>query len=210
MKHTKTEKITYLFREIGAIDDRLIHEAATWQPRRSAMPRVLLVAACLALSLALTVGAFVMASRRDKGEDAGAVGTPPTSETPASPDLDAVLLSQRETASYTTLSSAEEMDLFSGKVQVVWQYADTDELCVSRALSAGEVKDLTSQIGKGASVGESSPTLSCKVWIVMGDGRVVSPYLKSSAGNCGSDLFDYNAELLPSEDLVSCISEILA
>lgn len=210
MKRTNAEKIKYLFREIGGIDDRLIHEAATYRPRQSAMPRVMLIAACLALSLVLSVGAFLLANRKDDASDDEAVGQPPVSESPATPDLDTILLSQRETASYTVLDSADALDLFSGNARVVWQYADSDALCVSRELTGNEIKDLSAELGKGVSVGDASPALSCKVWIVMGDGRVVSPYLKSSAGNCGSDLFDYNAEILPNATFTSCISEILA
>lgn len=210
MKGTNAEKITYLFRAIGEIDDRLVQEAACYRPRQLAFSRVMLVAACLVLSTVLAVGAFVLTNRRDKGEDIGALGTPPTSESPALPALDTLLLDQRDTANYTTVASEEELDLFSGEVRVVWQYADSDTLCVSRVLTEREVGTLTRQLEKGASVGESSPALSCKVWIALGDGTVVSPYLKPSAGNCGIDLFDYNAELLPSNDFITCISEILA
>ena len=210
MKDKKAEKITYLFRAIGEIDDRLVQEAAFYRPRQSAFSRVMLVAACLALSTVLAVGAFVLANRRDKGEDIGNVGNTPMFESPALQTLDTLLLNQRDTANYTTVSSEEELDLFSGEVRVVWQYADSDTLCISRELTEREFGTLTRQLDKGTSVGESSPALSCKVWIVLGDGTVITPYLKPSVGNCGIDLFDYNAELLPSNQFISCISEILA
>ena len=207
MKNRNAEKTKYLFRAIGEIDDRLVQEAAFYRPRRSALSRVMLVAACLSLSLVLSVGAFLLANRRDSVKDEG---TPPASGTPAVANLDVLLLNQRDNASYTTVSSAEELDLFSGEVRVVWQYADSNEICVSRALTVRESANLTAHFGSGTNVGDESPMLSCKVWITLGDGTVVSPYLKASAGNLGTELFDYNAEILPTQGFISCISEILA
>ena len=207
MKRTNAEKTKYLFRAIGEIDDRLVQEAAFYRPQRSAFSRVMLIAACLSLSLVLSVGAFLLANRRDSVKDEG---TPPASGTPAVANLDVLLLDQRDNASYTTVASAEEINLFSGEVRVVWQYEDSDTLCVSRALSDRESAMLTAHLGSGTSVGENSPTLTCKVWIALGDGTVVSPYLKASAGNTDTVLFDYNAEILPTQGFISCISEILA
>ena len=207
MKRTNAEKTKYLFRAIGEIDDRLVQEAAFYRPQRSVLSRVMLIAACLSLSLVLSVGAFLLTDRRDSAKDEA---TPPASETPALTNLDSLLLDRRDSASYTTVLSAEEIDLFSGEVRVVWQYADSDTLCVSRALSDREFATLTAHLGSGTSVGEVSPALSCKVWIALGDGTVVSPYLRSSAGNTDTALFDYNAEILPDQSFISCISEILA
>ena len=69
---------------------------------------------------------------------------------------------------------------------------------------------MTREIPKGTPVGESPQALSYRVWIVMGDGSVVTPHLKPSDGNVGSaELFDYNAELIPSQAFNSQISEIL-
>lgn len=207
MKRTNAEKTKYLFRAIGEIDDRLVQEAALYRPQRSAFSRVMLIAACLSFSLVLSVGAFLLTNRRDSAKDES---TPPTSETPAVADLDSLLLDRRDSTSYTTVSVADEIDLFCGEVRVVWQYADSDTLCVSRALSDRESATLTAHLGSGTSVGESSPALACKVWIALGDGTVVSPYLRSSAGNTDTALFDYNAEILPTQGFISCISEILA
>ena len=207
MKRTNAEKTKYLFRAIGEIDDRLVQEAAFYRPHRSALSRVMLIAACLSLSLVLSVGAFLLTNRRDFVKDES---TPPTSETPAVANLDLLLLDCRDSMRYTTVSSADEIDLFGGEVRVVWQYADSDTLCVSRALSDRESATLTAHLGSGTNVGEDSPTLACKVWIALGDGTVVSPYLRSSAGNTDMALFDYNAEILPTQGFISCISEILA
>ena len=208
MRGTNAEKTKYLFRAIGGIDDRFLQEALCYRAlRRSTVSRVMTLAACLSLVLALSVGAFLLTNRRDS---VGPDDAPPAAEVPAGAALDRLLLDQRDTVSHTTLSSPEELDLFSGQARVVWQYADSSEICVSRALTEREVATLRAHLGNGTSVGDASPSLSCSVWIALGDGTVVTPYLKSSAGNTGTELFDYNAEILPTQGFISCISEILA
>lgn len=205
MRYRNQEKTKRLFRAIGEIDDWLIHEAEVWQPQRTAFPRMLMIAACLTLALSLSVGAFLISMRNVK-QDAENV---PNQSDAITSSLDTVLLEHRDTATYTTVSSAEELDFFSGAPCVVWQYKDSTELCVSRALSSGELQKLTTEIDRGTSVGVTAPSLTCQVWLLPGDGTVISPYLKSSSGNIGTELFDYNAELIPTERFASCISEIL-
>lgn len=209
MRPNNNRKKEILFRAIGEIDDRLLHEAAVYRPQeRSVLPRVLLIAATLSLAMALSVGAFLVSLRNDEGN--ATPDAPNRNEEIETNGLDAVLLNARERADYTTVESAEALDYFSGNAYVVWQYEDSQTLCLSRALTDKEVNELTAQIDQGTEVGEVSPALSCKVWILLGDGTVVSPYLKSSAGNTASGvLFDYNAELMPTERLNSCISKIL-
>ena len=81
---------------------------------------------------------------------------------------------------------------------------------MSRALTKDEVDQIYRSIGKGTKVGDTSPSPDCHVWVLCGNGEVLSPYLLASAGNVGNaELFDYNAELIPSEQLISCIADIL-
>ena len=90
------------------------------------------------------------------------------------------------------------------------QYEGDETLLRSRNLTKNEVSRIHNLLGKGESVGASSPDLLCRVWLVCGDGIVLSPYLKNTDGNKGhAVLFDYEAEILPSSDLISCISDIL-
>lgn len=205
MRYRNPEKTKRLFRAIGEIDDWLVHEAEVWRPQRSAFPRMLMIAACLTLALSLSVGAFLISMRNLKQDTENA----PNESDAILSSLDTVLLEHRDTATYTTLSSADKLDFFSGAPCVVWRYADSQSLCVSRKLTAGELQKLTTEIDRGTSVGVASPSLTCQVWILPGDGTVISPYLKSSSGNVGTELFDYNAELIPTERFNSCISEIL-
>lgn len=219
MKHTKQKKIEYLFSEIGMIEDNLVHEAMTYLPARRRRP-ALLVAASLVLMLTVALSAFAIASIRN--DDANANGDivddgndmlpDKDSEGQWAPDtssLDSLLVSSRDNASYTTLSVGEQPEYRDGKTYLVWQYEDSDELCVSRALTSFEISSLSGSIGKGAEVGEQSPSLSCKVWILTGDGAVISPYLKQSSGNVGVTVFDYDPEIIPNDAFVSCVSDIL-
>ena len=73
-----------------------------------------------------------------------------------------------------------------------------------------ELSQIRENVGKGSAVEENAPALTCSVWIVDEYGRVTTPYLKASAGNEGCDLFDYDPEIIPSEELIQCISDILS
>ena len=52
-------------------------------------------------------------------------------------------------------------------------------------------------------------TVAVSVWVLDGKGNVSTPYLKTSRGNIGCEIFDYEAEIIPDERLVDCISDIL-
>ena len=92
---------------------------------------------------------------------------------------------------------------------MAWQYADSSAVYVSRALTANETQRLETGM-KNSTNAQSTEQPACKIWILYGDGRVVSPYLHPSIGNTGeSELFDYNIEIIPDADFSSCLSEIL-
>ena len=210
MRHTKEEKIAYLFDEIGSISDVLITEAAYYRPKKRRVPVLKYVgmAACLLLCCVLLfrVGGLVgdFFSIFDKSTE-----SPEDTQTVDS--LDALLTQHEGDLQYTTLGSVGELDLFGGQAYLVWQEEGSDELCVSRPLQTYEVKNLKTRISSGQSVGadpQSSPT--CRVWIVCGDGTVITPYLKLSDGNIGvGELFDYDPELNPSSSFISYVSDIL-
>ncbi|MBQ7346660.1 MAG: hypothetical protein IJW55_01750 [Clostridia bacterium] len=207
MKYAKQAKTAYLFREIGGIDDRLVQEAMLYRPRKI-LPQFFLIAACITLSLALSVGAFLISMRGDKKDESNRNdGDLAYTDGTVAPTLDKIL---SEADAYTTVASAEALDYFSGNAYVVWQHTDSDEVYVSRVLTDRELEKLTKEIGNGKAVGAQETELTSRVWIVVGDGSVLSPYLKPSDGNIGSaELFDYNAELIPSDSFNSQISEIL-
>ncbi len=214
MNRKKLEKTAYLFSAIGEIDDVLVAEAQLYQVQvKSRSPRWLLIAATLMLALALTLST-VLVAMIGNGKDS----LPPDEIDPeqsedgvtAFSDLDQLLLDRRDSASYTQLSSADSIPFLEKESYLVWQYADSDAYCISRALTDGEVEELIKGVQRSKQVGEESPALSCRVWVVSKDGTVFTPYLIPSAGNLEyAALFDYNAELIPSKELLSCISQIL-
>ena len=227
IKKTKAER---LFRAIGEIDDNLLQEAMLYRPaRKTAFSRVILLAATLSAFAVLVVAGTVIAMRGQNGTP----NTPPVSEdhTPNAPSyseqesangeseavaLDVLLkgvLMHPGTdaptgATYTAVQDASDLPFRTGRAHIVWEYNGT--YYISRALTAREIATLTGELGKGERVGEQSPALSCKVWILLSDGTVVSPYLEPSTGNtANSSLFDYEAELIPSDAFLSYVSGIL-
>ena len=205
----RMQKSEYLFREIGNIHDRWVVEALAYKPRRSTVPRVLMIAASIALTASLLVASLIVGMKQNShtaGNTANGEDTPNFTHS-----LDALLLDCKTNpnASYTVLSSSAELDYFSSEVRVAWQYADSSAVYVSRALS----KSQTQRLEKGIQNSTNAVTAeqpSCKICILYGDGRVVSPYLHPSIGNTGeSELFDYNIEIIPDADFSSCLSEIL-
>ena len=58
---------------------------------------------------------------------------------------------------------------------------------------------------------EEDPDSIPRIWISLGDGRTVSPYLEYSAGNTGAcELFGYEPEGEPSTKLTEYISGLLS
>ena len=205
MNRNKMNKAAFLFDEIGNIGDVYLQEALTYRKRRiSAQPWIAAVACILVVVL---VGGALwnsplfdnIAGESDKVEN-------PETVTPAT--LDAFLTENRATLNCTKIS-AGEVDYF-GSAYLVLQYEEDETLWRSRDLTKGEVDRILDLLGKGDEVGTSSPELLCRVWLVCEDGTVLSPYLKDTDGNRGhAVLFDYEAEILPSSSLISCISDIL-
>lgn len=231
----KKEKAERLLDSIGNIDDSLLDEAIGYKSaRRFNFHQFGLMAACIALVFVIAVTMPMLRNMSDlgnlggdSGESNGGVverpeGTEENSggvvENPndnqqgdsqvGNDALGAYMLSVRESLDgYTVYPSVESLT-YTGKTSLVWQYADGDEIYVA-SLSSSQIDELKGAMGSGEEVGETSPELSCYVWIVDGQGTVVSPYLKDSAGNEGCFIFDYEAEIIPDEEFVECVSEIL-
>ncbi len=190
-KQTKTARAYRLFVALGSVDDRLLQEALTYRPARAHRPRTWLLAACLCLSLVLVMGTLLLPRLAPQ---------PNESESDALA-LDALLLNA---SAERTVADPSMLD--TSRPALVWQGADSEALCVV-SLTNAELARLQARLG-GKEVGEESPTQKVRVWLV-GDGEVISPYLRPTSGNVGVTLFDYEPELLPSDSFVDCLSEIL-
>ena len=106
----------------------------------------------------------------------------------------------------TKVADASEIDFFNG-AYLIWQ-SKSGGYCLKK-LPDYSLRRLTSNIG-GMAVGDDEEiTLGTKVWISCGDGTVISPYLKASAGNIGyGELFNYEPEIIPSKSFNSCVSNL--
>lgn len=219
----KNEKTEYLLSMVGEIDDILLEEAVSYKKKRKKTFLVPLVAACVAvcmtvmlalpLSVMIPLG-FILFENQNGAEGpelnnpsdvTEGVGDEDAEE--AHDTLDAILYAQKMGEDHAVLDSFEELS-YIGDASLVWQYEDSGAVYVVK-LTEAEFASVQRNMGKGGQVGESSPALSCRVWVLDGKGSVSTPYLKDGAGNEGCGIFDYEAEIIPDENFVNCISEIL-
>lgn len=220
MKKSNMKKTVYLFNEIGRIDDRLLTEAMQYRAanRSVSARKVLLLVASLSLSVfLLLVGGIGLATRLGSlhnKSDAPSAETGNPQDTPSDTpwELDQLLQAHRQDADVQILSSSEEYGFFDGQARLVWQYADSDLLYVSRSLTAAEVERLLEEMSgeDGVRVQSGDGLPGCRIWLVCDNGEVRTPYLEASDGNVGyADFFDYRAEVIPGDGWISCVSEIL-
>ncbi len=218
----KKEKAERLLDSIGNIDDSLLDEAIVYKSaRRYNLHQLGLMAACIALICVIAVAmpmlrnmSAVGDSNGNSEQNSGGVvenpdKNPENNEEVEQNSLDAYMLGVRGSSldNCTVYPSADSLT-YTGNASLVWQYADGDEVYVT-TLSSTQLGELKEAMGSGKEVGEVSPELDCYVWIVDGQGTVVSPYLKDGAGNEGCVVFDYEAEIIPDDEFVECVSEIL-
>ena len=205
MNQNQRKKAAFLLDEIGYVSDVYLEEALTYQKRKFYTRPWVAAVACI-LAVVLVGGGLLNSPLFDNILDGFNKAEAPEASAPAT--LDSFLSENRDTLNCTAIS-VEELDYF-GATYLVWQYEDDQTLYQSRNLTAREVDRINNLLGKGDSVGANSPELLCRIWLVCEDGTVLSPYLKNTDGNKGhAVLFDYEAEIFPSSDLISCISDIL-
>lgn len=205
MNRNKMKKAAYLLDEIGYVSDVYLQEALTYRKKKTNIRPWITAVACI-LVVVLVGGGLLNSPLMENIFEGGNKAENPQSVPPVT--LDSFLDANRGSLNCTALS-AEEVTYF-GSTYLILQYEGDETLYRSRDLTAREVERINSLLGKGESVGASSPELLCRVWLVCEDGTVLSPYLKNTDGNKGhAVLFDYEAEILPSSSLISCISDIL-
>ncbi len=208
----KLKKAEYLLDEIGEIDDDILAEAISYRPARRA-PRFALIAACITLSIVLILSSAVVLSKVSSGlngifdsdRNNSQNNTPPMSDG-APVSLDTVMISAKDKG-HTVLSSESEIPYRDGNAYIVWQYVGEIEYYVS-SLTNAQLAELEKKLG-GDEVGQTSPELECMVWMVTDNGEVISPYLKDTYGNRGISVFDYCAEIYPTQDFINYVSAII-
>ena len=208
--NNKMKKAAFLLDEIGNVSDVYLQEALSYKKERFPARTWITAVACI-LAVVIVGGGLLNSPLLDNIFDGFNKAEAPEQENPeqqVSATLDSFLSENRGTLNCTAMKETEIT--YFGSTYLVLQYEGDETLYRSRNLTARETERILGMIGTGASAGEISPDLWCRVWLVCEDGTVLSPYLKNTDGNRGhAVLFDYEAEILPSSNLISCISDIL-
>ncbi len=214
----KEKKIGYLMDEIGRINDMYVAEAAesakATQGSSKLWFKYLGVAACLVLAVAIVLRVGVLIGDFSEKSDF------PTEQGPMDPHsvgLD-VYLAESDFPNVTVLGgmdhaggASELLNFSDGNAYLVWQEEGSDTLSRSRPLAKREVESLKKEIVKGVSLNSAdTEPPRCYVWLVLGDGKVLSPYLEQTPGNVGyGTLFDYDPECIPTPAFITLVSDIL-
>ncbi len=210
------KKTAYLLDEIGRISDLYVAEAAQPKPKRqtATLYKYLGMAACILVVCTLLLRIWVLVGGMPKGEDSQS----PTVSDGVRIPLDAYLAQNEHLFQNVTVlggrdhaGAGELLSYFDGNAYLVWQKENSDTLSQSRPLTAHELEALQKELGRGEEIDSTlAQQVSCRVWILLGDGRVISPYLEATSGNVGyGTIFDYNAECIPSTTFTSLVSDIL-
>ena len=216
----KARLADYLFDEIGLIRDDFVAEAERPYERKAralSLRRMVVVGVSLTLTLTAVLGVWIgnrMAGRDEAADEIGNAVVTQQSESTAPVGISLRLQELRE-ATEDCVTPKEKVELFSGTAQIVWKYADEDTYRVRR-LSAAETDRLLPLLNRQENAspvsGEASDgTAVAGIWITLGDGRVISPCLKPSDGNVGyGELFDYEPEIEPTDELTELICDVLS
>ena len=208
-----------LFDAIGNIDDRLIQEAlhapvASARRSRYGLKAIIVLAAVLTLTvgiLATAVVAKLISSVKNALDDPYHDGYDSIDTAPTTQSLSQTLISAQSDA--TVVSDASDIDFFDGSMRIVWRIEGENEYRMVTLTSQSDATRLVRAIEaqKQAIFPENTESIQCEVWITLGDGRVISPYLKTSAGNVGyAELFEYSPEIEPDENLTSLINDLIS
>lgn len=211
MNNRKFEKALYLFDEIGLIDDELIQSAEHFNKKLKRNNLVIfqrLAVACILMISSISIMFFSFQIYIfNKKKDSENI-----------PQLQEVLLDFRQSSvpieqiyqNGYTIKKQENVDFFDRKVKFIWQYPDEQTLYVITFENQYLANKLTSEINKPKNY-KSGYTQECYVWVSLGNGEIISPFLKNSQGNVAyGELFEYQYEVLPSPALAELIAEILS
>lgn len=208
MKRSREEKAYKLFCAIGDIDAHLAAQALEYKPQRRTKPKfAAMLAACLCIALMfVAVNSIILKMSEDSNGSGDLAGNDGASSDTV-PTLDSILQSNSE---HYEMLFADDIDLFSGKVQLIWQNNAEDGYRVMylNQNDAKKIKNLiVSNDGERLDGNASDPEF--RVWIAYGDGTVVSPHLNYSAGNIGyGEIFEYDPEKIPSQSFTDCVKSI--
>ena len=195
-----------LYEEIGGVDERYLQQAAAYRARRNAPAwRALLIAAALTL-----IGALLLCTIAASVTIGVLVGILGEGEEPTPPaPMEQMELAMQEAQQTRYPRSADEVEpmLFHQPMLIFSEQGSDVYYTVS--LSTSECEQLISlmQSKNRTEFTEQSAQPKYQIWLSFGDGVVVSPYLKNTAGNAGHGaVFDYDPELELGDDLAERIA----
>ena len=195
-----------LYEEIGYVDERFLQEAASYRARKKSPAwRVVLIAAALLLSFTVLLGTVAA------GVTIGVIGALIDREEQPDQETLTPMEQMEKTMAQSSLKplSADELAFF-GTPTLIWSEQGSDEY-YSVTLSKSQCEQLVylMQSSRREYTAQSvQPTY--QIWLSFGDGIVVSPYLKNTAGNAGHGaVFDYDPELEMSDDLAEYIARYI-
>ncbi len=228
MNEEKRRKAEMLLSEIGEIDDSLLEEALSYRKRRRINTRVrATVAAAVVLVFCLAVAAPMI--EKMSGGMSGGVTDGAENDTERNPGdmnenapggtvgadclkgFDSIFatLSEHELGEYRYVTNPDELPYLDGHVYIVWNYEGDSRYFVSSPLSDSKFETIKHALGQGEKTGDVSPQLTANVWVLLGDGRVISPYLCGSQGNVSEKIFDYEVEIIPDQRLIDRIQSLI-
>ena len=184
-----------LYEEIGYVDERYLQEAAAYRVRKKSPAwRAVLIAAALTLvgalllcTIAASVTIGVLVGVLGEGQD----------PTPPAPMEQMEQVMQEAQQKRTPYSADEVEAVLFYQPMLIWSEQGSDAY-YTVSLSTSECEQLISmmQSKNRTEFTEQSQAPKYQIWLSFGDGVVVSPYLKNTAGNAAhGEVFDYDPEL---------------
>ena len=218
MRYDKLPHAERLFDAIGLIEDGILVEAETTQVLRPYVRRRGQIRSLIALACAFSVitagvlGSALVSLLFPTGESHAPESSAPDASTPVLETLQESLQWAESSGAAATVSDVGAIDFFDGTAKIIWRGEDESQYRVITVASPAEADRILDRLKvAGTPLAPDSaydPTYS--VWISRGDGTVVSPYLKPSAGNVGyACLFDYAPEVEPDEELAALIRGVV-
>ncbi|MBR5881501.1 MAG: hypothetical protein IKZ16_07410 [Clostridia bacterium] len=192
-----------LYEEIAGVDERYLQEAGAYRARKKSPAwRTLLIAAALLLSFTVLLGTVAA------GVTIGVIGALIDREEQPDQETLTPVEQMEQVMAQNSIEplAADELALF-GAPTLIWSEQGSDEyFCVTLTQSQCEQLVYLMQSSRREYTAQSEqPTY--QIWLSFGDGVVVSPYLKNTAGNAGHGaVFDYDPELEMSDDLAEYIA----
>lgn len=197
-----------LYDEIGGVSERYLQQAASYRARRKSPAwRIALIAAVLTL-----VGALLLCTIAASVTIGVLVGILRESEEPTPPaPMEQMEQVMQEAQQKRSPRSADEVEaVLFYQPMLIWSEQGSDAYYTVR-LTDAECEELVNLMQSSRRPHtEQSKEPKYRIWLSFGDGVVVSPYLKNTAGNAGhGEVFDYDPELELSDALARKIAQYI-